>query len=93
MTLKKQRVGKVFKVYAITCRCALIRTIFLIVIALMLTLLWQEKNRLSKPIIHRNFNDIAHFSSGKMLLKRGRKRVFHCGLPGHRFTLWRGRVG
>jgi hypothetical protein len=33
MTLKKQRVGKVFKVYAITCRRALIRTIFLIVIA------------------------------------------------------------
>ena len=74
MTLKKQRVGKVFKVYAITCRCALIRTIFLIVIALMLTLLWQEKNRLSKPICHRNFNGIAHFSSGKMLLKRRRKR-------------------
>lgn len=93
MTLKKQRVGKVFKVYAITCRCALIRTIFLIVIALMLTLLWQEKNRLSKPISHRNFNDISHFSSGKMLLKRRRKRVFHRGLPGHRFTLWRGRVG
>ena len=93
MTLKKQRVGKVFKVYAITCRCALIRTIFLIVIALMLTLLWQEKNRLSKPISHRNFNDIVHFSSGKMLLKRRRKRVFHCGLPGHRFTLWRGVWG
>lgn len=93
MTLKKQRVGKVFKVYAITCRCALIRTIFLIVIALMLTLLWQEKNRLSKPISHRDFNDIAHLPSGKMLLKRGRKRVFHCGLPGYRFTLWRERVG
>lgn len=92
MTLKKQRVGKVFKVYAITCRCALIRTI-LIVIALMLTLLWQEKNRLSKPISHRNFNDIANLSSGKMLLKRRRERVFHRGLPGHRFTLWRGRVG
>ena len=93
MTLKKQRVGKVFKVYAITCRCALIRTIFLIVIALMLTLLWQEKNRLSKPISHRNFNDIAHLPSGKMLLKRGRKRDFHRGLPGHRFTLWRGVWG
>lgn len=52
-----------------------------------------RKKRLSKPISHRNFNDIANLSSGKMLLKRRRERVFHRGLPGHRFTLWRGRVG
>jgi len=55
MTLKKQRVGKVFKVYAITTLPAENKAIFLIVIALILTLLWQEKIYLSK------INDLVTF--------------------------------
>ncbi|PVF73609.1 hypothetical protein CSC18_3520 [Klebsiella aerogenes] len=42
MTLKKQRVGKVFKVYAITTLPAENKAIFLIVIALILTLFQHD---------------------------------------------------
>ncbi|GEC67492.1 hypothetical protein RTE01_21270 [Raoultella terrigena] len=42
MTLKKQRVGKVFKVYAITSRLAENRAIFLIAIAYILTLFQHD---------------------------------------------------